>query len=260
MTVTTATTEARLSRSVLKVSEVFGPTLEGEGPTTGQLTWFLRMAHCNQWCSWCDTAYTWAYTERKAAQHRDGRQFDPDQEVHTLSVDEVCRRLLDLGLSQDGWLSISGGEPMLQQRGLAQLLPELRGLVPGLQVKVETAGTIPLDPTFATMVDAFVVSPKLEHSGNPKASRYRPDVLKEHLELGNADFKFVVQDLGDFEEIAEIQAEVGIPNRHIWIMPEGIDLATITDRLRALHAEILRRRYNACGRFHIQVFGDKRGT
>jgi 7-carboxy-7-deazaguanine synthase len=249
-----------LNLSSLKVSEMFGPAFEGEGPTIGQLTWFLRMANCNQHCWWCDTAYTWAYTEQKAAQHRDGRQFDRETEIQTLSVDEVCRRLVGLGLSEDGWLSISGGEPMLQQRGLAQLLPNLRRLVPDLRVKVETAGTIPIDVTFSTMVDAFVVSPKLAHSGNERSLRYRPDVLKEHLGLDNADFKFVVQDEGDFEEIAKIQAEVAIPNRRIWIMPEGIDLATITQRLQKLHPEILKRRYNACSRFQIQVFGDKRGT
>jgi 7-carboxy-7-deazaguanine synthase len=249
-----------MNLSTLKVSEIFGPTFEGEGPTIGQVTWFLRMANCNQHCWWCDTAYTWAYTAQKAAQHRDGRQFDREEEILTLSVGEVCRRLRELGLSDDGWLSISGGEPMLQQHGLVQLLLDLRRLVPGLRVKVETAGTIPIDSTFSSMVDVFVVSPKLEHSGNERSLRYRPDVLKEHLALGNADFKFVVQDEGDFEEIATIQVEVGIPNRRIWIMPEGIDVATLTERLRKLHPEILKRRYNACSRFQIQVFGDKRGT
>jgi 7-carboxy-7-deazaguanine synthase len=193
---------ANLNLSTLKVSEVFGPTFEGEGPTIGQLTWFLRLGNCNQHCWWCDTAYTWAYTAQKAAQHRDSRQFDQEAEIQTLPVDEVCRRLLELGLSEDGWLSISGGEPMLQQRGLVQLLPELRRLVPALRVKVETAGTIPIDVAFSTMVDMFVVSPKLAHSGNERALRYRPDVLHDHLAYGNAIFKFVVQDEGDFEELA----------------------------------------------------------
>ncbi len=259
-TTTMHTQGGNLNLSALKVSESFGPTFEGEGPTTGQLTWFLRTAECNQHCGFCDTPYTWAFTDRKAEQHRSGHRWDRDEQMKLYTLGEARQELLDLGLAEHSWLSLSGGEPMPQQEGLTQLLSVLRSDLLGLKVKVETAGTIPILPTFANLVDAFVVSPKLEHSGNEKALRYKPEVLRTHRALGNADFKFVVQSEADFAEIREIQDEIGIPNRRVWIMPEGVDLETITRRLQELHLVILKHKYNGCGRFHIQVFGDKRGT
>ena len=37
----------------LAVSEVFGPTIQGEGPTAGRRAAFVRLAHCNLDCAWC---------------------------------------------------------------------------------------------------------------------------------------------------------------------------------------------------------------
>ena len=44
---------------MLAVSEIFGPTHQGEGPSTGRLCGFVRLARCNLSCLWCDTPYTW---------------------------------------------------------------------------------------------------------------------------------------------------------------------------------------------------------
>jgi 7-carboxy-7-deazaguanine synthase len=62
------------------------------------------------------------------------------------------------------------------------------------------------------------------------------------------------------DEIAVIQDEVGIPNRQIFVMPEGTDAATITRRLQELYPAVLKRNWNLTSRLHIYVFGDKRGT
>ena len=43
----------------LTVSEIFGPTFQGEGPFTGRAAVFLRLGRCNLDCKWCDTPYTW---------------------------------------------------------------------------------------------------------------------------------------------------------------------------------------------------------
>jgi len=36
----------------LNVNEIFGPTIQGEGPHTGRLVGFLRLAGCNLACTW----------------------------------------------------------------------------------------------------------------------------------------------------------------------------------------------------------------
>lgn len=48
-----ASGEAPKSAHVLNVNEHFGPTIQGEGPSAGQLCTFLRLAGCHVKCSWC---------------------------------------------------------------------------------------------------------------------------------------------------------------------------------------------------------------
>ena len=63
---------------VLVVSEVFGPTFQGEGPSSGQRAMFVRLGRCNLDCAFCDTAYTWDWT-----------RYDPDAELRRRSVDDA---------------------------------------------------------------------------------------------------------------------------------------------------------------------------
>ena len=53
---------------LLNVNEIFGPTIQGEGPHTGRLVGFLRLAGCNLACSWCDTPYSWDWTKYDKAE------------------------------------------------------------------------------------------------------------------------------------------------------------------------------------------------
>ncbi len=51
------TAQPALPPGALWVAEMFGPTVQGEGPSTGQHAMFIRLAGCHLSCSWCDTAY-----------------------------------------------------------------------------------------------------------------------------------------------------------------------------------------------------------
>src|SRR5207247_11308106 len=41
----------------VRISEIFGPTIQGEGPLIGRPTVFVRTAGCDYRCAWCDTLY-----------------------------------------------------------------------------------------------------------------------------------------------------------------------------------------------------------
>ena len=43
--------------SELTISEIFGPTIQGEGALIGEPTVFVRTAGCDFHCEWCDTLY-----------------------------------------------------------------------------------------------------------------------------------------------------------------------------------------------------------
>jgi 7-carboxy-7-deazaguanine synthase len=242
----------------LQVSEIFGPTLQGEGPRAGAHCLFIRMFGCNLECGWCDTAYTWATTETKAAKTLSGKQFDKAIECHEMLPDEVLRRLTDLW----PWkhhptnIVISGGEPLMQQDSLYHVLMPLDQA--DCPIHIETAGTIAPTMTTSALVSQFVVSPKLANSGNRDTMRFKPDVLKRFNDH-NAYFKFVVTRLADFQEVREIAVAVGIPYQRIMIMPEGTSAARQIALGQEIIDETLRLGYGLSLRQHVLIWGNERG-
>ena len=114
---------------------------------------FLRLATCNLSCRWCDTKYTW-----------DWQNFDYETEVVDLEESEVQAKIQAFDCSH---LVITGGEPMLQQAGLAPLVKSLSE--EGYTFEVETNGTIVPALEMLRYIGHWNVSPKLRTSGNPSA-------------------------------------------------------------------------------------------
>ena len=225
----------------LVVSEVFGPTLQGEGPSAGQPAAFVRLGRCNLACRWCDTPYTW-----------DWEGHDPARELTTMAVADIVSLVDAMHVDR---LVVTGGEPLLQQRHLPPLLRAARSR--GWTVEVETAGT--LTPSLADgLVDRWNVSPKLANSGMDRDRRYRPDVLRALQATGRAVFKFVVTAPDDLDEVDAMVAECGLGP--VWVMPEGTDAATVLARLQELAPHVVARRWSLTPRLHILVWGDRRGT
>lgn len=225
----------------LVVSEVFGPTFQGEGPSLGRRCGFIRLGRCDLACSWCDTSYTW-----------DWERHDPAIELTRMPVEEVVDRIRAMGVDR---VVVTGGEPLIQQQALESLLRSLGE--EGCAVEIETAGHH--EPRFpAELVDRFNVSPKLAHSGNPHERRLRPDALRALEATGRASFKFVVRNAVDLDEVASIVDECRLGD--VWIMPEGTDLSTVIAGMQALAEPVLARGWNLTTRAHILVWGDRRGV
>jgi 7-cyano-7-deazaguanosine (preQ0) biosynthesis protein QueE len=222
----------------LVVSEVFGPTIQGEGPSVGRRAGFVRLGRCNLACTWCDTPYTW-----------DWSRYDPAVELRRADVGAVVAEIeaMDVPL-----VVVTGGEPLLQQSALVPLLAALAQ--PGRRIEVETAGTLAPSPELVALVDQFNVSPKLANSGNPVERRLHPDVLAALAATGKAIFKFVVADVAELDEVAAF----GLAP--VWIMPEGTDPAVVQRRLAELVEPVLARGWNLTPRLHVAIWGDKRGV
>ncbi len=227
--------------AVLVVSEVFGPTIQGEGPSAGRRACFVRLGRCNLSCRWCDTPYTW-----------DWDRHDPAEELHTVPVADVLARLDAMGA---GLLVVTGGEPLLQQHHLPPLLEGARER--GWRVEVETSGTVA--PRLAhDLVDRYNVSPKLASSGMALRRRYRPEILHRFADGGRAAFKFVVAEPSELDEVEAMVAECGLSP--VWVMPEGTDAEVVLARLRALAEPVIARGWNLTPRLHVLVWGDRRGV
>jgi 7-carboxy-7-deazaguanine synthase len=240
----------------IAISEVF-LSWQGEGPAAGRRSIFVRVAGCNLKCGtnggWhCDTPYTWDYAGEI------GKPFDPRKESRPTSVAELVDMINVYG---EGIIILTGGEPMLQQSRLADLLHAL----PGREIHVETNGTkIPL-PRFASRINMFVVSAKLASSGNPEQERLRPDALYHYAALaqaGRAVFKFVVgqETAADLQEINGLVEEFGVPHSAVWVMPEGMNPDVMLLRAQAIRDAVLETGYNFTLRNHLLLWGNTRGT
>lgn len=230
----------------LAVSEVFGPTVQGEGPSTGRSAVFLRFMDCNLACSWCDTPYTW-----------DATRFDLDAETTYRTPAELARFVHDAAAPL---VVITGGEPMLLSRRPAFLhLLERLGELP-VEVEVETNGTI---PPHRPVTDAarYNVSPKLGNAGMPTTRTQRHRALHAYTALahaGRAVFKFVASHPDDLDEVAALVDTFGIPDRAVWIMPEGTTVVRLIDTARVLAAEVATRGWNLTPRLHALLWPGER--
>ena len=245
---------------MFRVNEMFGPTIQGEGPASGRHCIFLRLALCNLACRWCDTAYTWAHTPELAA-HLDRPQvYDRDANVKTMGVHEVLDSLSDLWPLRERptTVVVSGGEPLMQQPALIELARHLVAM--GCAVHIETAGTIAPLPALADLVELFVVSPKLAHSGNHETKRIKPVALMRFGELRHrAMFKFVVTDVYDLPEVDALVAEIGLPACRVQVMPEGTTTGSLAVIGREIADEVTARGWGMSLRSHIVLWSDERG-
>jgi organic radical activating enzyme len=214
------------------VSEVFA-SLQGEGPSVGVPSVFVRLQGCGVGCVWCDTKYSW--------DSRRGR---------AVTLDVLLAEVKAAGPQN---VVVTGGEP-LESPAFAPLIDGLKGL--GLRVEVETAGT---EVPPAVDVDQWNVSLKLAHSGVPEPRRLRPEAIARFRDLG-AWFKFVVGEERDVDEVRSLQARYGLPSERIVLMPLGMRREEQVAMMPVVVEWCRRHGFRFSPRLHILIWGPKRGV
>lgn len=231
--------------------EIFA-SLQGEGPSAGRPSIFVRLSRCNLACHWCDTAYTWRFTGDNRP-HRDDTAYDRAENQLTLEEADIAGRIASLNGNR---LVITGGEPLMQGAALARMLESL----PAMHVEIETNGTVAPHPALDARVDQYNVSPKLAHSGNPADLALIPARLTAWAEDPRAFFKFVIATPEDVSEVLALRAEYALPAERIFLMPEGTDSATLRARAKWLSGLCVEHGFRMSDRLHIHLYGDTRGT
>jgi len=240
----------KISRLADGSPEIFH-TLQGEGASLGAPAIFLRLSLCNLHCHWCDTPYTWNW-EGTPWPHQDGVKFSKAEQIIELTPAEIAPLISNYQCDR---LVITGGEPLLQQTQLSELIP----LLPSIAfIEIETNGTqIPSGP-FAAIPTQFNVSPKLSNSGIKEELRLKPNALSFFSSRENALFKFVVCNSTDLTEVLDLQKAFQIPSSRIFLMPEGRDAETLEKRSLWL-ADICRDHgFRFSPRLHVLLWGNQR--
>ncbi len=232
----------RLSRLPSGEPEIFA-SIQGEGVTAGIPSTFVRLALCNLRCTWCDTKYTW-----------DWKHYSQQQEIIEADIPKTVRRIREAGASN---IVVTGGEPLLQQDGLAELLVSLKE--GRYRIEIETNGTILPSSCLAASVDQWNVSPKLGSSGNARAKREVESALLWCAAQTSAQFKFVVTAPTDISAVNALVDRYQMSPNRVSLMPEGTDGRTLMERSRWLIPACLAEGYRYGTRLHILLWGDERG-
>ena len=231
----------------LPLTEAF-VSIQGEGRHAGAPALFLRFKYCNLGCAWCDTRFTW-----------DADDIEPGElitidELATLSVS----RVRDQGSrAEEIHVVLTGGEPMLHQDRLPDLIDALQGA--GFSYfEIETNGMFVPSKEMTERISWWNCSPKLTNNGLGTEVNVVPEAIRAIGATGKADFKFVIRDESDIAEMLDTYGELVARDR-IMLMPEGFTRAR---QLRTMPDVI-----NLCSKYgfrfsprlHILAWGNERG-
>ncbi|WP_372364536.1 7-carboxy-7-deazaguanine synthase QueE [Candidatus Uabimicrobium sp. HlEnr_7] len=226
------------------ISEIFY-SLQGEGLYTGYPSVFIRTSGCNLRCSWCDTPYTSWYPEGK-------NKSMNEIMIETKAWERVSHYV------------ITGGEPMVQSE-MGLLITKLKER--SHFITIETAGTV-----FSESIkpDYFSISPKLKNSYPSKKDSKELKIhsknnlyhaLKDFIQCGTKyQFKFVVKNRKDTDEILELVNKYDIPRHTVFLMPEGRSVEELAAKSHVIAEICKEEQFNFCNRLQIYLWGDTKGT
>lgn len=248
--------------------------------TTFDISKIQKLEDLPVWNYGCDSSYSWSAKYKKL--------------VHNDTISAICDKLEALMKSETnphGWfvhpitnqdcqLAFTGGEPMLYQQAMIDIVREFtrRHNTPRT-ITVETNATKPISPELKTFIEEeytaglgyrwhWAMSPKLFTVSGEKDA-VNPHVIFDYCQVpSSAVLKFVHN--GSYEAWQELDAHLydiheqfNINDQHqpeMWIMPVG---ATKDDQENPIIADIamdaMKKGFNVATRNHCYVFGNTIG-
>ena len=238
----------------IRISEIFGPTIQGEGPLIGRSTVFVRTGGCDYRCAWCDTLYA------VLPEHRD--DWVP------MTPAEITARVNELSGDKPVLVSLSGGNPALQP--LAPLIA--LGRERGHGFALETQGSIS-QPWFAEL-DWLILSPKPPSAGMATdwhvfeaclaAARGRPRCVLKIVVFDDPDYRYAQAVAARYPGVP-VYLQVGnpAPSAGGGLLPAEADIDDLLQRLRWLVGKVTADRWFAATvlpQLHVLAWGNKRGV
>jgi len=233
----------------LRIAEIFGPTVQGEGILIGEPTVFVRAGGCDYRCAWCDSLHA------VDSAYRD--TWVP------MTPEAIMAEVRRLSGGHPLTVSISGGNPAIQDFAPVIAI----GQEEGYRFALETQGSIVQD-WFAGL-DTLVLSPK------PPSSGHKTDWLKFDRCLAAAEragqtvMKIVIFDKTDLAYARA--AHDRHPQLPLFLQPGNpevdpqspIDLDQTTARLRWLIDETVGKGWltpRILPQLHVLIWGNQRGV
>lgn len=233
----------------LRIAEIFGPTIQGEGALIGEPTVFIRAGGCDFRCSWCDSlhavdsAFRHSWTE--------------------MSPNAVWAEVKRLSGGKPLTVSLSGGNPAIQD--FAPVI-EL-GRAEGYRFACETQGSI-AKHWFAEL-DMLVLSPKPPSSGQSEDWAAFEGCMEAAGIAPKSVLKIVVFDEADYGWARAVADRY--PDMPLFLQPgnptsdpaQTVPVQASIDRLLWLVEKITADRWftpRILPQLHVLLWGNKRGV
>ena len=170
-------------------------------------------------------------------------------------------------------LCFTGGEPMLQQKAMVEIMSKIDVEDKGITIQIETNGTQTLSPGLRNYVVEnlgmaelqFNISPKLFYvTGEEDAVNYN-NILEYQLLAKGSILKFVINNdnraWDELDKHVTILKAKGV-NLPIYIMPVGATKEQQEDSkvISSIATKAIERGYHVSGRLHTVIFGNKVGS
>jgi 7-carboxy-7-deazaguanine synthase len=239
----------------IRISEIFGPTIQGEGPLIGRPTVFVRTGGCDYRCTWCDTLYA------VLPEYRD--EWPP------MTPGAIIAQVDELAGGKPVLVSLSGGNPALHPLGPLIAL----GRESGHSFALETQGSIS-QPWFAEL-DWLILSPKPPSAGVTvdqaafevclKAARGRPRCVLKIVIFDDADYSYA-QALAASYPALPVYLQVGNPAPLVaaeGVLPNVTDIDDLLQRFRWLVGRVTTDHWfvpTVLPQLHVLTWGNKRGV
>jgi 7-carboxy-7-deazaguanine synthase len=240
---------------LVRISEIFGPTIQGEGPLIGRPTVFVRTAGCDYRCVWCDTLYA------VLPEYRD--------EWALMTPPQIIARVNELARDRPVLVSLSGGNPALHP--LAPLIA--LGRRNGHSFALETQGS--MSQAWFAELDWLILSPKPPSSGMTtdgnglencrKAAQGKPRCVLKIVVFDDADYSFARAAAARYPKLP-VYLQVGNPAPSIGTstaIAGEPDLEDLMHRLRWLAGKVIADHWftvTVLPQLHVLAWGNKRGV
>ncbi|WP_376742756.1 7-carboxy-7-deazaguanine synthase QueE [Ensifer canadensis] len=242
-----------MTGAAIRVSEIFGPTIQGEGVLIGQPTVFVRTGGCDYRCSWCDTLH--------AVDSEYREQWQP------MSAEEIWGEVRRLSGGVPLTVSLSGGNPAIQPLG--PLID--RGHGEGYRFALETQGSVARD-WFADL-DVLVLSPKPPSSGMETDFAKLDECLAMAAGRPMTVLKIVIFDDHDYgfaKDVAQRYPSLSVylqPGNHTPPPPDDdsatVDIDGVMNRMLWLVDKVTGDKWfdaRVLPQLHVLLWGNRRGV
>lgn len=139
-----------MDSKTLYLSEIFS-AIQGEGPLVGVRQIFIRLSGCDIRCAWCDTPDSLVRTAKCNIEIKAGSRKFKKLDSST-SATKLISYISKLSPEIHHSVSITGGEPLLQNKAMIEVLPHLKKKF-NLPLYLETGGH--REDKLSTVVDLF---------------------------------------------------------------------------------------------------------